>query len=173
MNRFLFIILILVLNSCSFQPRGHTQLSPYLHKLYLTSNNPNSQFYRYLRESLQMSGIQLNEKASDSNLVLTILNETLHQQLLSIGTNNQTRQYNVSLTISYSLSTHKGINILGPEQLTETRSVTIQSNQILGDNNEVSALYQQMRLAIAFDLIDRLASEEVGQRINAKRSLPP
>ena len=45
--------------------------------------------------------------------------------------------------------------------MTETRALTIQADQILASSNEANNLYQQMRQAIVYDIMSRIASHDV------------
>ena len=80
---------------------------------------------------------------------------------MSVSATQLTRQYNLILSVTFQLLTPNGVVLTAPQPLTESRFVTIQSDQILGGSNEANSLYQQMRQAIAFDLMNRLASRDI------------
>lgn len=152
---------ILLLSACGFHLRGDIPLPPPLHKLYLQTTEPFGQLTRNLKQYLKFSGVVLVETPAEADTVLVILNETNSEQLLSIGGTQQTRQYNITLSVSFEVTDPHGRVLVPPETLHETRSLTILSNQILGGSNEENNLFVQMRRAIVYDILTRLSSKDV------------
>ncbi len=54
---------------------------------------------------------------------------------------------------------------MAAQTLEETRSITVQSNQILGSSNEATLFYQQMRRTLAYAIMNRIASKEVTRMV--------
>ncbi len=158
-----FFISTLLLSACGFHLRGYIPLPEPLHKLYLQTTEPFSQLTRNLKQYLKFSGVTLVDSPAAADTVLVILSETNSEQLLSIGGTQQTRQYNITLTVSFEVTDRNGIVLIPPEALHETRTLTILSNQILGGSNEENNLFVQMRSAIVYDILTRLASKDVAQ----------
>jgi LPS-assembly lipoprotein len=163
-NYFLCLCVLLssgLLTACGFHLRGDIPLPPPLQKLYLKTTDPYGQLSRNIKQYLRFSGVQLVDSPEEAETILVILNETNNEQLLSIGGTQQTRQYNITLTVSFEVTNSRGIVLVPPESLSETRSLTILSNQILGGSNEENNLFVQMRSAIVYDILSRLSSKEV------------
>ena len=118
------------------------------------------------QQSLKMSGVHLVSSPEEADIVLAILSDDTSQQLLSIGGTQQTRQYQLKAVVTFEINDAKGRTLLNAQSLSEERVITMQSDQILGSSNEVNMLYQQMRRAIAYAIMNRLASKEVTRIIN-------
>ena len=169
--RSLFLILLLFcLNSCGFHLRGEFSLAPALHKLYLESKDPYGQLTRNLKQYLKMSGVQLTTTPEEANTVLTIISETETQNLISIDNSQLTRQYNLVLTVTYQITTPNGEVLVPPQAVAESRTLPIQSNQILAGSNEETTLYQQMRQAIVYAIVSHLSSNDVTSLLSKKNN---
>jgi LPS-assembly lipoprotein len=148
-----------LLASCGFHLRGEVPLAPPLKRMYLQSPDPYGELARNLRLGLTAAGVQLTDSASQAATVLEILNEKTTQQLLSVGGTQQTRQYNLLLSVTFQVHSPKGKVLIAPQTVTDTQALTVQADQILGGSNEQNNLYQQMRQDIVFTLLNRLASQ--------------
>ncbi len=158
-----FILLLVNITSCGYHLRGPMPLAPLLYKLYLETNDPYGQLTRYLNQFLKVSGVTLVEKREDATAVLVILRETTSQQLLGMSSTQQTRQYNLILNVIFQVTDPQGKIVVPPQSITQTRSFTIKSDQILAGSNEANNLYNQMRQAITYDIMARLSSKEINR----------
>lgn len=161
MRQVLLFIFFLSLVSCGFHFRGKLPLAPPLQNLYLKTADPYGQLARYLREYLKVSGVHLTDKKEDATSVLVILGESTRQQLLGISGTQQTRQYNLILTVTFTIENPAGVALIPPQVISQTRTLTIQADQILAGSNEANMLYQQMRSAIVYSILTRLASKDI------------
>lgn len=162
MWRSLFTLILAVsLTACGFHPRGTVQVAPELQRVYLKTQSPYSDLTHNIRQYLKTSGVYLADSPYDATTVLEILSEDTQQQLLGVSGSQQTRQYNLTLIVKFQLTKPNGVVLLAPESLSETRTLPINSNEILSGSNQADALYQQMRRAIVFDIMNRLSSQYV------------
>lgn len=161
----LLLFIVLSLASCGFHLRGPMPLAPPLQRLYLQTPDPYGQLTRDLRLYFKMSNVHLVESPTEASTVLVILDEETNEQLLNINGTQETRQYNLILTVHFQITDSNGAILLSPEAISETRVLTIKAGQILAGSNEANNIYQQMRLAIAYDIMSRLASQNVTQRL--------
>ena len=167
----LFILLSfgVLLSGCGFRMQGEKSLAAPLNRLYLQAPDPYGQLVRSLKEYLKISHVQLVSK-EEASTILTITQDDTSQELLSVSGTQQTRQYILRVTVSFEISNPEGLSLLPTQTLTESRTITIQSNQILGSSNETNLFYQQMRRTLAYSIINRLASREVARAINTPPS---
>lgn len=162
----LFLLLTtLSLSGCGFHLQGEMQLVPPLHRIYLQTQDPYGYLASNLREILKMSHVCLAPDPVEASTILVILQDESSQELLSVSSTQQTRQYNLRVTVIFEINDPRGYTIIGPQTLTETRVITVQSNQILGNSNEANLYYQQMRRSLAYAIMNRLASKEISRVI--------
>ena len=153
------LLILLCLTSCGFHLRGNFTLAPPLHKLYVQTNDPYGQLARNLKQYLKMSNVEIVSTPKAASTILNILSETETQNLISVDITQLTRQYNLILTVSYQITSSKGELLVPTRTVSETRTIPIQSNQILAGSNEATILYQQMRQAIVYDIVNQLSSD--------------
>jgi LPS-assembly lipoprotein len=159
--RKLIVVLLCLLTSCGFHWRGELPLAPPLHNLYLQTADPYGQLARNLIQFLKLSGVHIAAKPQEADTVLVILSETTQQQLLGISGTQQTRQYNLLLNVTFSVTRPDGTVLVPPQLITEVRTLTIKADQILAGSNEANTLYEQMRQAIIYDIMSRLSSKDI------------
>jgi outer membrane lipopolysaccharide assembly protein LptE/RlpB len=76
------------------------------------------------------------------------------------------------LAVTVEVTTPEGAVLMPPITLTENRTFTTLSDQILGGTNEQNTLYQQMRLAVVYDIMNRLSSKDVTGLLTKRASTP-
>lgn len=171
MRSMVILLLMMCLTSCGFHLRGQIPLSPPLQTMYLKTKDPYGQLARNLRQFLKLSGVYLTETPENATTIFEIVSERTLDQLISLNGSQQTRQYNLTLTVTFVITDPKGQPLIKPEALSETRVLTIKEGQILAGSNEATALYEQMRQAIVYDILSRLSSAQM-TRFLTKNTLP-
>lgn len=155
--------------SCGYHLRGKLNFAPPLHYLYINTKDPYGSLTRNLKEYFKISGVHLVDKKEEATTVLSIIDETTAQQLLGISGTQQTRQYNLILSVTFVVEDKDGKTLTPPQILRQTRTLTIQADQILAGSNEANSLYQQMRSAIAYDILNRLASKDISEILTTEK----
>ena len=155
---FFFSVLLM---GCGFHLQGEMPLAQPLHKMYIQAPDPYSVLLRNLREDLKTSNVNLVASATEADTILTILSDETAQELISVNGTQQTRQYNLKVIVTFEVTDTKERTIVPLQLLTENKTITVQSNQILGSSNEANLYYQQMQRAIAAAIVNRLASKDI------------
>lgn len=159
--------LTVLLVSCGFHLQGILPLAEPLKRLCLQTPDSYGYLARNLEQYLRMSGVELVSDPNLATATLQITADTNSQKLISVSSTKQTRQYNLIVTVNFQINDQKGRVILGSQSLTENRTITVQSSQILGSSNEANMFYQQMRRNLAYAIMNRIASKEVTQIVNS------
>lgn len=166
------LLITSILVGCGFHMQGEVPLAPPLKRMYLQTDDPYGSLSRDLQQHLKLSHVTLVPEQSDADTVLAITQDSATQSLLSVSGTQQTRQYNLTVTVVFSLLDNHGNTLLSNQSLQETRAITVQSNQILGSSNEANLYYQQMRRILAQAIMNRLSSQEVTESVNAAFTKP-
>ncbi|HEX4045710.1 MAG TPA: LPS assembly lipoprotein LptE [Gammaproteobacteria bacterium] len=162
------LFIAMLLTSCGFHLQGSMPLAPPLQQLYIQAPDPYGIFVRTIQQYCKMSKVQLVKTPAEASTVLVILQDDATEQFLSVSGTQQTRQYKLIVTVSFMINNAQGKTLVPPQTLSEERTITIQSNQILGSSNEASLFYQQMRRSLAYAVMNRIASKEVSQLVIAQ-----
>lgn len=165
MKKYTTYILFLLLCGCGFHLQGPMQLVPPLHTMYIQTSDPYGSLALNLRQYLKMSNVVLVSSPAEASTVLVILQDNLVEELLSVSSTQQTRQYTLKVVVVFAVNDAKGRTIVPPQTLIEARTITVQSNQILGSSNEANLYYQQMHRSIAYAMMNRLNSRQIGSLI--------
>ena len=160
-----FLCLATLLTACGFHLHGEMPLAPPLHHMYLQAHDPYGSLARDLQGYLKMSNVELASSPENANTILVILKDENLQQLQSVSGTQQTRQYELKVNVVFEINDTKGRTLVSPQTLSESRTITIQSNQILGSSNETNLYYQQMRRLLAYAIMNRMASKDVTNAI--------
>jgi LPS-assembly lipoprotein len=161
LRTFFLLCLSTLLTACGFQLQGEMPLALPLHRMYLQAPDPYGRLARDLREYLKMSGVELASSPSNAKTILVILKDDNSQTLQSVSSTQQTRQYELKVNVTFEINDTQGRTLVNPQTLSESRTITIQSNLILGSSNETNLYYQQMRRLLAYAIMNRIASREV------------
>ena len=157
----LLACLTLLTVACGFHLQGEMHLAKPLQHLYLETSDPYGQLARDLRQYLKMSNVQLAQTQSEATAILNIAHDETSETLVSVGGTQQTRQYSLKVTVMFEITDKNGRTLVPMQTLSESRSITVQSNQVLGSSNEATLYYQQMRRRLAYAIMTRIASAEV------------
>lgn len=166
MRHFFLLCLIFTLAGCGFHLQGEAKLAAPLHRLYLQTPDPYGYLVRNLKQYLKMSKVRLADSPAQAQTILVISRDDTAQEFLSVSSTNQTRQYRLKVTVVFEITNAQGQTIVSPQTLVEDRVITIQSNQVLGSSNETTLFYQQMRRALAYAIMNRIASKEITLTVN-------
>ncbi len=166
MKKFLLLACCFALSACGFTLQGEKQLAQPLHHLYLQTPDTYGNLESYLSDSLKISKVKLVSSPADADTMLIVTSDNTYQELLSVSSTQQTRQYNLRVVVTFEITTPNGKVLLPTQSLSDIRTITVQSDQVLGSSNEAAQYYQQMRRGIASAIMNRLASTEVTNIIN-------
>lgn len=168
---FIFLCISPILTACGFHLQGEMQLVPPLHHMYLQTPDPYGTLARSLQQYLKMSNVHFASSPATATTILVILQDSTSEELLSVSSTQQTRQYNLRVNVVFAINDAKGRTIVPPQTVTEARAITVQSDQILGRSNEANLYYQQMRRSIAYAIMNRITSKDISRIImNAFKS---
>ncbi|OAI48411.1 hypothetical protein AYO45_05025 [Gammaproteobacteria bacterium SCGC AG-212-F23] len=163
--KFFYIIFFLCLTACGFHLRGPFTLAPPLQTVYIESADPYGKLIRNVRDYLKMSGVRIVTQAKDATAILVLSKDTEGQQLVSVSSSQQTRQYNLTLSATFRVDHPNGTTWISQQEVSDSRPITIQSNQVLAGSNEATIFYQIMRQNLAYNIIYALASAGVTQQL--------
>jgi LPS-assembly lipoprotein len=165
MRWLLSVFVALMLTGCGFHLQTEMQVAKPLQRLYLQTSDPYGDLTRYLANNLKLSHVQLTLSAAEAETILAILQDTTSQSLLSVSGTQQTRQYRLRTTVAFEINDNKGRTLVPSQTLSESKVITVQSNQILGSSNEANVYYQQMRRELAHAILTRIASPNVAAQV--------
>ncbi len=144
----LAFLLLPLAAGCGFSLQGATTTPAAMERTYIATQDRFSQFYRELRRSLQVAGVEVVDSPDGATATLSILFDLTDQRVLSVSARNVPTEFEVFYTVRYAITSGEK-NLLEPQELTLTRDYTYDSTLVLGKAKEE----QLMRDAIVDDLV--------------------
>ena len=142
---------LLALGGCGFHLEGRTPLPATVKTPYLEAGDRQSDFVQSLERALLANGAQLAPEKSQASAVVTILKDDLKPRVLSVSNLNQPNEYELTYTVSFSV-TAGDKELLPPQEISTTRSYSFDPRLLLAKGHEADIL----RAAMARDLADRV-----------------
>lgn len=138
------------LTACGFRLRGAFE-APF-ETMYLQMR-VNSPIYNRLKRALTAgSNIRIVSSPKEAQAVLELLKDTRQSDVLSINDSGQAREYQLSLTLEFRVSSPEGFDWLEATTLTTTRDMTYSEVEFLSRSTEEELLYKDMET----DLVNQI-----------------
>ena len=150
-----------ILSSCGFSLRGSDVLSSKFQVIQLDMEQPNSEFSRLLRRSLEVADVSIESVAltnSDSP-VLLVSNERIVSRPITVNPRARAAQYEMRLSINIALGSAEEYIII-PETLMVERIYFEDIANIAGTQEEVEIITAEMRRELVNQLMRRLEAIE-------------
>ena len=147
---------------CGFQLQGADALPDALARTYVETSEPRSEFLASLTDALRLRGVQLVATPEDALSILTIIEDTTDQRVMSVTARNVPREYEIFYAVTFALAAGTE-QLVAPESMVATRVYAWNEEEVLGKAAEEKIL----REALADDLARRVL-----RRIEASRRHP-
>lgn len=154
------LMLVLLLTGCGYSLRGNDVLSSQFDTLQLRLQDPNSEFSRLLRRSLDAADVTTNLLESNAQqgtdlAILSVGNEQLANRPVSVNPRARAAQYEIRLSIEIALS--RGDSELIPQEtMSVQRNYFEDIDNITGNRDEVQIITAEMRRELVNQLLRRL-----------------
>lgn len=146
-----------MLTGCGFHLRGIAEIPKWLNNVAIITSDSNKELISLLNTILEGYKIQVNSDPDKADYWLIVEKPTLQQQIISVGASTNPRQYQLILTIQYSLQTRKGEIIKPKRSVVVNRQLTVNNDRILGSNEEETILVNEMRRDAVIQILNRLS----------------
>jgi LPS-assembly lipoprotein len=160
------IIISLSLNACGFSLRGNELANSRFSELQLNLSQPNSEFSRMLRRSLDVAEIstELVSSLEDVDLtspiaVLAIGDEQISNRPVTVNARARAAQYEMRLSVTIALGQANEL-LIEPETLFVDRTYFEDIENLAGNREEVEIIAAEMRRELVNQLMRRLESAD-------------
>ena len=168
------LLTTILLAGCGFHLRGMVDRESirWLNNVAIVIQQAHRDLEPLLREQLKAYNIGVNADPAFANYWLIIENETIEQNITSISSSTTPRQYQLIYTVQFKLQQTKGAEILPISQIVVNRQITLNSNRILGSNDEEELQKEEMRRDAAIQILNRLSKISATTRANTPKTKP-
>ncbi len=147
---------MILITACGFHLRGHVAIPDHVKTIYIDPENPYDPTQRELRQALRLSGITVTDNPQDV-YTLRLLREDYSSEPLVIGTDGITKQEQMNLSLQYQIIPPAG-EVPEPQTASTQRTLNVNENQVLGQNQEERIILREMRADLANQLLRRLSA---------------
>ncbi|NKB34258.1 MAG: hypothetical protein GKR91_14295 [Pseudomonadales bacterium] len=166
-NRTLLLLIVAgSLISCGYSLRGSDVISSRFDALQLSLAQPNSEFSRLLRRSLEVADVSTElTLASEAELlasttpVLAVGNEQVNSRPVTVNPRARAAQYEMRLSITIALGQSNQM-LIEPETLFVDRTYFEDIENIAGNREEVEIIAAEMRRELVNQVMRRLEAVE-------------
>ena len=155
--------LAIILSACGFSLRGSDVLSSKFDTLQLNSQQPNSEFSRLLRRSLEIADVSVEavliENLDSEVPILAISNEQVISRPVTVNPRARAAQYELRLSINVALGRANDF-LIDPEILFVERTYFEDIENISGNQEEIELITAEMRRELVNQLMRRLEAVE-------------
>lgn len=160
------IFAALNLSACGFALRGNENFATGLTSLHLSLEQPNSEFSRLLRDSLESAGVTINlidsigtAEAESGIAILQLTNEDVISRPVTVNARARAAQYELRMSITLALGQNASY-LIEPESLVVQRIYFEDIENISGNREEVEIISAEMRRELVVQLMRRLEAVE-------------
>jgi len=153
------LLITLLLTSCGFHLRGMADMPPWLNDVAIIIQNANRDLEPLLKEQLEAYHIRVCTNVAGAHYWLIIEQDIERQQITSVSSSTTPRQYQLIYSVRYKLQRANGQEIMPPTKAIVTRQLTVNSNRILGSNDEELILKREMRRDAVIQILDRIGNQ--------------
>jgi len=151
--------LFMLLTSCGFHLRGMMDMPPWLTNVDIIIQKAHRDLEPLLKEQMEAYHIKINPNPDTAKYWLIIEEDTEQQQITSISSSTTPRQYQMIYTVRFKLTHAKGSDVIPLRTIVVTRQLTVNSDRILGSNDEEAILKSEMRKDAVIQIISRIGKK--------------
>ncbi|MFA6303562.1 MAG: LPS assembly lipoprotein LptE [Legionella sp.] len=153
---FIPLSLILLLSACGFHLRGMIDIPRWLNNVAIISPSPNPAFVTRLQRQLEAYKIDVNPDPGQADYWIILNRIEFRQQIVSIGSSTNPRQYQLSLLVGFTVQKRNGKVLQAEKQVQVSRQFTSNNDRILGSDSEESIIVNEMRQDAVIQVLNRL-----------------
>ncbi|KTC65862.1 Rare lipoprotein B (plasmid) [Legionella adelaidensis] len=159
LSRSLVIFLLILMTACGYHLRGFFDMPAWLNDVGIVLEKGHRDLPNLLQQQLEAYKVNV-VPLSEARYILIIKNDQYRQEIMSVSSTTTPRQYQVFYSVHFVLQEAKG-KMLIPAGIVEiTRQITINSDRILGSDEEETLIKKEMREDAVLQIINRLSKLE-------------
>lgn len=156
LTRWLALAAALLVAACGFHLRGAQPLP--FSTLYLGVAE-NSELGAALKRTIRSQGTtKLVDTPKDAQAILTVLGESTEKRILSLNSAGRVREYQLVYRFVFRVHDQQGRDLVPSSDITMTRDITFNDEQVLAKEAEETLLYRDMRADLVQQIMRRMAA---------------
>jgi LPS-assembly lipoprotein len=150
------IFLLFSVSACGFKLRGMLDVPPWLHHVAFIFEDTNADLLPAFSAQFRGYGLSISDNPSQAAYWLILVKTIYTQQIISVASGTNPRQYQLTYRVQYLLRTPPGKIIKAPAEVEVTRLLTVNNDRILGSDEEANTMRAEMRRDVVIQILNRL-----------------
>lgn len=156
----LFLLLVLTLAACGFQPRGSVpQLNNLPGPVYISGIDRYSPLHRELSRQLQAADVILAEDGSSAASILSIRDHRSGRRLFSVDRNNNATEFELEESFRFSVRHASRGELVGEQTVRVLRILYRPDTEVLAREREEDQLRDDMRRDLVGRMMRRIKAQ--------------
>ena len=151
------VLAVLMMTSCGFHLRGVADIPQWLNKIAIIVEEGHHDLAPLLKERLKAYRVQVCDDPGLANYWLIISHDNTEKRIMSVSSSTTPRQYQLVYTVQFRLQSTQSGEVIPVTQIAVTRQLTVNSDRILGSNDEEERLKNEMRRDAVIQILDSLS----------------
>ncbi len=143
--------------ACGFHLQGRAPLPETLRSPYLEVPDRQSDFVQSMRHALLANGAHLAREKEAASAVVSIVRDDFTRRVLSVSATNQPNQYELTYTVSFSVSAGER-ELLPQQEISATRTYSFDERLLLAKGHEEDMLRADLARDLAGRVMRRLSN---------------
>lgn len=152
------IVASALLAGCGFQLRDDALLPSALQPIYIGGGAGNGALAQGVRYQLTNANTVVTPRAAEANYHLLLLNEDQERRIVSLDRRGLAAEYGITSKLHFELRDKRGQRVLGPETLTQRRTITNNPDNALTTSQDLEIVRTEMNQALATQVVRRLGA---------------
>lgn len=152
---FTLVAISLLISACGWHLRGSLNLPADLKSVAISGAS--ATLYEQLERQLRASDIDLQASEKDAQYTIVIIDEANERRTAALGSDALAAEYELNATAEFVFRNSRGENVGEVNKVSVLRTLTYDSNQVLGSANEGSIIQREMTQEVANQIIRRMS----------------
>jgi LPS-assembly lipoprotein len=153
------LLMAATLSACGFKLRGSNgSYNMPFHNIYvgIPENSPlGTELKRNLRAG---DRVVIVDKPDQAEALIELVSEGRGRAILSLNSLGRVREYLLTYTVVFRVRDPKGVELLGPTEITLKRNMAFDETQVLAKEAEANLLYRDMQGDVVQQVLRRVAA---------------
>ena len=147
-----------LLSACGFQLRGTggAVVPDEWKSMYLSTNNPNSEFSREVQTRFAANGVEWQDK-EQANFRLVLGPERFSQRNLSLNAEARAAEFELTMRSTFSVLGNDGAQVMPATESMVIKQMENDPRNVVGKAEEMRILKAEMRTELAQQIMRRIA----------------
>ena len=157
--------IVFTLSGCGFTPYSINSLPPKLKEIYCQTENPYDSLTINFKKRLQIAGAKLLAAPKKSAPTIKLTSSYNSTSVSNPASSTQARIHNLNYTATITINDFHGKQLLTPQVVSITRSVTLQPNEVFEATTQTPIIKNEIQQELITRIFNILCAQKTFQAL--------